>query len=189
MKTTGDLIAIKQFMIAGKTNVEIATAVYNEYEAVRESIINDFFDRVTKSLKRQKKFQSWQMSYDGGFFVEEYAAYRLHKKIWKNRYDVRIEAWKYGERMNYGVWRDKTLLSRVERNSALLQAVRQKLPRAKARDYFEAEIWMDFPEPDWRQPKVIWRMIVDKKFEIEVAALLSEIVDLAEQHVDRLMKA
>lgn len=189
MKTTDDLIPVKQFMVGGKINVEIATAVYNEYEKVRETIIKAFFERVTKLLKSQKRFLSWQISYEGDFFVEEYAAYRLHKKTWKNRYDVRIEAWKYGERMNYGVWRDKKMLSRVEPNSSLLQAVRLKLPRAKARDYFEAEIRMDFPEPDWRQPKVIWRMIADKKFEIEVAGLLSEIVDLAEQHIDRRMKA
>jgi hypothetical protein len=188
MKTTDDLIPIKQFIFESKTNLELATAVYNEYETARETIIKEFFDRVTKLLKRSKKLQAWEMAYDGGFFVQDYACYRLHKKIWQDRYDIRIEAWQYGERMIYGVWRDATVLDRVQRNSALLQAVRQRLPKAKARNYFEAEIWMDFPEPDWKKPKVIWRMLKDKKFELEVAALLSEIVDITEDHVDRLVK-
>ena len=58
----------------------------------------------------------------------------------------------------------------------------------KARDFFETEITMDYPEPDWRQPKVLWRMVNDKKFEMEVATLLSDLAEMAEEYVDRLMR-
>ena len=51
----------------------------------------------------------------------------------------------------------------------------------KARDFFETEITMDYPEPDWRQPKVLWRMVNDKKFEVEVATLLSDLAEMAEE--------
>ena len=47
---------------------------------------------------------------------------------------------------------------------------------------------MDYPEPDWRQPKVLWRMVDDKKFEVEVATLLSDLAEMAEEYVDRLMR-
>jgi len=92
--------------------------------------------------------------------------------------------------MLYGVWRDAGQLKRVQRNNALFQALRQKLPGAKlkARDFFETEITMDYPEPDWRQPKVLWRMVNDKKFEVEVATLLSDLAEMAEEYVDRLMR-
>src|SRR5207244_6753534 len=90
--------------------LEIETAIYKEYEATREKIIQDFFDRVTRTIKHKNKdLQSWQISYDGGFFVQPYAWYRLHKKAWKDRYDIRIEAFNKGERMIYGVWRDTAL--------------------------------------------------------------------------------
>src|SRR5205823_8881126 len=165
MTTNSNLIPIGEFMRESARNLEIAAAIYSDYGTAREKIINDFFDRVTQTLKRKKKdLQSWQISYDGGFFVQQYAWYRLHKKTWKDRYDIRIEAFNKGERMIYGVWRDKAL-GRVQRNSPLLQAVRQALPRArsKSRDYYEAEISMDFPEPDWRKAKVLWRMLQDKE--------------------------
>ena len=92
--------------------------------------------------------------------------------------------------MLYGVWRDAGQLKRVQRNNALFQALRQKLPgvKLKARDFFETEITMDYPEPDWRQPKVLWRMVNDKKFEVEVATLLSDLAEMAEEYVDRLMR-
>jgi hypothetical protein len=163
--------------------------VYQEFENARDALIADFFARVTKILKNQRRFQSWEMNYGGGFFIERYAAYRLRKKAWTSKYDIRIEAYEYGNRMIYGVWRDKDQLPRVERNSALLQTVREKIPGVKlrSRDYFEAEITMDYPEPDWRRPKVLWRMAQDRKFDIEVADLLVEIADISERYVDRLV--
>ncbi len=171
-------------------NIDIATAVYNEYKNAREIIIKEFFTRVSRRLKSQRKFQSWETVYDGGFFIEQYSAYRLRKKTWQSKYDVRIEAFEHGDRMLYGVWRNAGQLKRVQRNNALFQALRQKLPGAKlkARDFFEAEITMDYPEPDWRQPKVLWRMVNDKKFEVEVATLLSDLAEMAEEYVDRLMR-
>jgi hypothetical protein len=190
MPPKNDLIPVKGFMTESRRNVEVATAVYNEYKGAREIIVKDFFTRVSKLLKRSKKFQSWETEYDGDFFNEEYSAYRLRKKSWREKYDIRIEAWRFGDRMIYGVWRDKEQLDRVNRSNALLQAIRQKLPGAKlkARDYYEAEITMDFPEPDWRQPKVLWRMVNDERFAMEVGALLSEIAEIAEEHVDKLMQ-
>ena len=189
MPTRSDLIPVKKFIAESRENLEIATAVHKHYEDAREIIVSDFFASVSKLLKARKRFLNWETAYDGGFFTEQFPSYRLFKKSWKKKYDIRIEAWQRGDRMIYGVWRNKELLGRVNRNSELFLAVRRKLPRArlKARDYFEAEIWMDSPEPDWRRPKALWRMAQDRRFALEVADLLSEMAELAEEHIDDLM--
>jgi hypothetical protein len=186
IKANDDLISVKQFIVESKRNLDIATAIYEQYEGARETIIKDFLDRLETSLKAALK--GWSYHYDSPFFTSSYGAFFLRKPCWNDRYAIVLEAYNRGERMIYGVWRDENLLKSVPRSPGLLGAVRKKIPDATSRKYYEAEIRMTSPAKDWRKPEILWRMHSDDSFCAEVAALLVEVVSLAEKHIDVLAK-
>jgi hypothetical protein len=186
MKTNDDLVAASQFIIENERNIEIATVIYEQYTDAREELVKRFLDRLTAALKA--RLPGWSCRYTLPFFTKRYGAFDLFKKAWGGCYAIRLEAYDWGKGMIYGVWRDASLLQ-VPPAAKLLAAIREKLPRATSRPWYEAEIVMNSPASDWRTPSALWRMHSDQAFLAEVEASLLEIVGLAETSIDTMANA
>ena len=186
MKTNNDLVPVSQFITESERNLEIASVIYEQYEAARQQIVKEFFDRLTADLKA--KLPGWSFRYSEPFFDARHGAFDMFKKPWKERYRIRIEAYQFGVSMGFGVWRDRDLVRGIPFSAELLAAVKEDFPRATSRDYFEAEISMTSPAPEWRTPKALWQIHSDEAFRAEVEALLLQIVTLTEEHIDALVK-
>jgi hypothetical protein len=186
MMNDDDLVPVAQFIAESERNLEIANAIYLQYENAREAIVKTFFARLTADLK--PKLEGWSCRYTESFFLAKWGAFDIFKKEWKGRYTIRLEAYEYGESMGYGVWRDADALVGVPLGSEILRVVREHFPRAGSRSYYEAEIAMTSPAGCWKTPKILWRMQSDDTFRSEVAELLLQLVAIAEEHVDALAK-
>jgi len=185
-KTNDDVVPVKQFIAESERNLEIATAIYEQYEEAREAVVKAFLARLETDLK--PKLKGWLFSYDSPFFTSNYGKFSLRKQSWKDGYAIMLEANDWGERMIYGVWRDEGVIGSVPRSAELLGAVRKKLPDATSRKWYEAEIQMTSPAKNWRKPTVLWRMSTDVAFREEVKALLLEIIQLSEKWIDAVVK-
>ena len=186
MKTNDDLVAASQFIIESERNIEIATVIYEQYVDARKELVRGFFDRLTAALKAG--LPGWSCRYTVPFFTERYGAFDLFKKAWNGRYTIRLEAYDWGKGMIYGVWRDASLLQ-VPPAAKLLAAIREKLPGATSRRWYEAEIVINSPASDWTTPSALWRMHSEPAFLAEVEASLLEIVGLAETYLDTMANA
>ena len=185
MKTNDDLVPVSRFIAESELNLDIATAIYEQYEQAREAIVKAFLAQLEADLK--SKLKGWSFSYDSPFFTSAYGLFSLHKPNWKGRYAIMLEAYDWGAGMIYGVWRNEESIGSVPRSAELLGAVRKQLPDAVSRKYYEAEIEMTSPAKDWRKPNILWRMQSDEKFCQEVKALLLEVVELSERRIDALV--
>lgn len=186
MKANNDLIPISDFIAESERNLTVAAAVYEQYEAARDKLVAAFFKRLESDLAATLK--NWKFEHSPLFFIERYGAFAAFKPTWKGRYQIRIEAVDYGNRMIYGVWRHEDLVKGVPRSADLLGTVRKKLPSATSRAWYEAEIRMTSPATDWRKPNVLWRMQSNESFRKEVGALMLELIELTEKQVDCLCK-
>ena len=187
MTINNDSTPISQFILESEKNVEIATFIYENYDNARAELVKGFIERLEADLKG--RLPDWSFEYDPPFFTSRYGILFLKKAKWLDCYAIVLEAFDEGNQMNYGVWRDETLIGAVPRNPELLAEVRKRLPQARSRKYYEAEIQMNSPAPDWRKPKVLWRMQTDETFRKEVAASLLEIVEIAEKRIGDLVKS
>ncbi len=186
MITNDDLIPVSQFIAESEQNIQVATAIFENYTAARAIILSGFFDRLTADLKAQ--LPGWRFHYSAPFFEERYGGYFFWKKSWKEQYRIGIEALQYGASMVFGVWRDFDLFKTIPLSAELLEAVKEEYPRATSRNYYEAEIQMTSPAADWRTPKSLWRIHSDETFRAEVKTFLLQMVTLTEEHIDTLGK-
>ena len=75
MKIDDDLVSVQQFIIESNRNLDIATAIYEQYEASREMIVKGFLGRLQTSLKAT--LNGWLYEYDGPFFTTRYSIFFL----------------------------------------------------------------------------------------------------------------
>ena len=182
------MVPVRDFILESEQNLDVATAIYEQYEDARKSIMRSFLDRLAERLK--KKLPGWTAEYEPSeFFTNRYACFHLFKPHWSKMYTIVLEAYMYGDRMIYGVWRNEDRLGGTARSPELLGAIRKTFSEAKSRTYYEAEIPFTSPATDWRKPAVLWRIHADETFLAEVEALLLEVVELAEKQIDVLVKA
>ncbi len=184
---TNESIPLTDFILESERNLNVAEAAYSHFEAARDQIIRGFCKRLGAELTR--KLWYWKSAYHEPFFLERYGYFDLWKPGWENQYAIRLEACEHGARMIYGVWRDEGEIGERPRSGELFLAVRTALPSAKlkARTYYEAEITMHAPAPDWRLPGVLLRIHDDAKFPREVVAQILEVAGLTEAFIDGLV--
>jgi hypothetical protein len=183
-KNNDDLVPVTEFISASRQNLEIAEAIYAQYEMARERIIQGFFARLGENLIN--KLPGWSREYAPTFFMERYGQFSIWKESWQGHYRFAIEAYDWGAGMIGGVWRDENALGGVSRNSEILAAINKLHPRDRCRDrvWFEAEVTLRSPAADWRKPEVLWRIHSDAQFLAEVEALFLGWVKSAERLVD-----
>jgi hypothetical protein len=186
MNTT-DSIPLTNFILESKRNLRVAEAAYSHFKAARENLMRGFFGKLSAQLSRN--LPGWIPAYRGPFFVERYGCFDVWKPSWRKQYAIRLEAWEHGARMIYGVWRDEEEIRDRPRSAELLRVLKEAMPAAKikARTFYEAEITMHAPEPDWRLPGVLWRIHDDDEFLREVAAQILEVARPTEGLIDGLV--
>jgi hypothetical protein len=186
--STKAVLAIADYIIGNERNLRLSEAIYaSSYENARERIMKGFFERLTKRML--KDFPGWKGRYDEPFFIDQYGAYDFSNPAWSDEYSIRLEAWKKGDRIIYGVWRDEEKLHKRPRSTAILMAVQKAHPSAISRMYYEAEVTLRSPEPDWREPEVLWRIHTDRDFLEDVAVQLLEVIELTRKLVTSSAKS
>lgn len=180
-----DAVPITKFMLETAENFQVAHAIHEHYDAARAELLDSFFERLAEELSTTHP--QWEYDWTE-FFTGEFGQFKTCKKAWDWRYVVAIEAQKHGNRMAYGVWRNEDRISQAPRDATLHGLVSKKLPHVrKSRRWFEAEIYLTSPAPDWRLPEVLWRMHKEPEFLKEIASLMREMMDLTEKRVDELV--
>lgn len=188
MNKNDELNPVTKFITASQSNLEIAAAVYDNYEAGREQILKSFFKKLAKRLTA--KHPDWESEYAPALFSERYGRFGIWKRLWKGHYRLVIEGYNWGERMIGGVWRDEFYLKGVPLNPKILPAIKELHNRDKcvSRGYYEAEVTLRFPASDWREPATLWRIHTDPRFLEEVEALFRSWMDIASPILDAAYK-
>ena len=168
-----DLVPVQEFMRESLRNLEIGNAIFEQYEAARAGIVEDLFERLKGKLKL--RLPDWKFEHRTKMFLEPWGAFDLSKPHWKRRYLVRIEAYRHGQSMGFGVWRDASALGGIGLCGKLLEEVKKHYASAKGRSWFEAEVAMTSPANCWKSPQV------------EIVVLLVNLAEIAEPFVERLI--
>jgi hypothetical protein len=178
---------LTDFILETERNFRIAEMVHISFPTARLQLIERFCEKLGVLLT--KKLNGWKWEYWGPFFVERYGALDVWKPLWRDQYRLRLEAWQHGERMIYGIWRNEDDEAMKNRSFAgkILTEVKKVHPSAKARKYYEAEVTLRSPEPDWRRAGVLWRIHTDVNFLNDVAAQMLEVANLTEKIVDSVV--
>jgi hypothetical protein len=184
MKASEDVPLIR-FVLESERNLQVAEAAFSCFQDARNEIVAGFCQRL--GTKLTKRLIGWKCEYRYPFFTDEYGAFDVWKPRWKDQYHLRLEAWKYGNRMIYGIWRDEDNIGRRAFTGEILTQVRKAHPSAKARKYYEAEVTLRSPEADWRPVQVLWRMHRDRSFLEDVAGQMLEIASLTEGIIDSVV--
>lgn len=178
--------SLTEYMLESEKNLRLAEATYVRYEAARQQIMVGFFKRLTARLTQV--LPGWEFHYDAQFFTDKYGAYSACNPAWRKQYFLQLEAFEHGDRIIYGIWRDEDKLRNRRRSAPILAAVQKVHPSAKSRIYYEAEITLRSPAPDWRPPAILWRIHKDPNFLEDVALQLLEVVELTDKQVKALVK-
>jgi hypothetical protein len=178
---------IQDYILKSEQNLRIASAVGEAWPDAREKLVSAFFDRLDIRLKR--KLNGWKFERWGGhFFVAAYPAYYFWKPAWEDQYYLALQSYDYGQRMIFGVQREKNRIGKRPFSEQLLDAVREVQPSAGIDSWWAVRITLSVPAPDWRKPEVLWQMHKDGKFLESVAEQLLEVATISEPIVDRLVR-
>ena len=176
---------IHKFILKNKDNLRIAATVGDAWPEVRRQISADFIGRLENKLK--KKLKGWNFEVcDGSFFVTEYAGYYFWKPAWENQYSLGLQLLSKGEKAIFGVLREKDHIGNRKPSDKLFNAIARVHNSAERNSWWEAWMKMESPAPDWRKPKVLWRMHKDSKFLDEVAEQLLELEKMSGKIIDEL---
>lgn len=178
---------IQDYILKSKQNLRIAAAVGESWPDAREKLVSAFLDRLEIRLKRNLK--GWKFDRWGGrFFVERYPAYCFWKPAWEGQYYLALECTDYGQRMIFGVMREKDRIGKRPFSEQLQNAVRELHPSVGTHSWWEARIRLSSPAADWRKPEELWRMHKDKSFLDDVAEQLLAVAEVSESIIDRLAR-
>jgi hypothetical protein len=109
------------------------------------------------------------------------------KPAWEDLYYLRLRCHEYGQRMIFGVSREKNRAGeKPPASEELLNAVRKVQPSARINPWWAVRIIMRTPAADWRKPGVLWQMHKDNKFLEDVAEQLLQVATISEPVVDQL---
>lgn len=184
MNQTPDTTPITDFILQSERNLRIAKAVHSEWEATREALAKDFCNRLGAEFT--KKRPGWKFAYDG-LLSDDWGSFEIWKSGWEDQYCIRIQAGGYGETMIYGIGRAEDSIGKRPFSSELLEAIKHRHPSARSKKWYEAQIKLQSPDPDWRTPEVLWKMKTNETFLQEVTLQLLEIAQLSEKRVDSLV--
>lgn len=97
---------IQDYILKSEHNLRIAAAVGEAWPDAREKLVSAFLDRLDTRLKR--KWKGWEFERQRGrFFVDAYPVYYFWKPAWEGQYALGLQCHEYGERMIFGVTREK----------------------------------------------------------------------------------
>jgi hypothetical protein len=177
---------IQDFILKNERNLCIAAAVGDAWPEAREKLVSGFLDRLEVRLKRT--FKGWEFERGGRFFVDAYSGCYFLKPVWENQYWIGLNCNEHGDKMVFGVGRDKPHIGKRPFCEELLEAISKLHPSGRTHSWWEARMTMRSPAADWRKPEVLWRMHKDPTFLEDVAQQLLDIAKTSERIIDRLSR-
>jgi hypothetical protein len=177
--------SIEDYMLATEENMKIADAVGTSWRRARGRVIKEFFGRLQNHLK--KELIGWEFELYKTFFEDPYPGFYIWKPTWQEEYYLNLECWRSGEKIIFGVWRNEPRIKKRPFSGAVLAAMKKSFPWARARTWWEAEVVMHTPEPDWRDARVLWRIHSDTTFLREVAEQLLQVATVSEKPIRALI--
>jgi hypothetical protein len=184
MNETIESTPVTEFILSSEKNLRIAEAVHSGWEAAKNMVARDFCRRLGAEL--EKKLPEWKWE-DSEFLRSRRGVFVLSKPAWENQYCILLQPEDYGAEMTYGIMRDERSIAKRPFSTELLEAIKKRVPSARAKAWWEALIKIQSPGPDWRTPEILWQMHTKDEFLQEVASLLLEIAQLSEKLVDSLV--
>lgn len=184
MNETIESTPVSEFILSSEKNMRIAEAVHSGWEAAKDAVARDFCRRLEAEFK--KKLPEWK-SGDWGLLSSRRGSFGIWKPAWEEQYYILLQPEDYGAEVTYGIMRDEKAIAKRPFSTELLEAVKQQVPSARAKAWWEALIKLQSPAPDWRPPDILWRMKTDETFLQEVASQLLELARLGEKLVDSLV--
>lgn len=178
---------VEDFVLTSSQNLRIAGAVFEAWPRIRHKIAIGFLNRLRERLKKELKSWEFQVDeVDDRYFEEPWSTFFLWKPNWKN-HSVGLQFAAYGEKMQFGVYRDKVIHGKPYCGE-LVEKLKEIDPSARTNNCWEGVTAMRSPAADWRSPEVLWRMHTDKKFLEDVARQLLEVAKASELILDRLAR-
>lgn len=173
--------AVHDFILANQDNLRVAAAVCDVWPEVRDSVVIGFLDRLNSRLMDNLK--GWESEIDGSL-QQKYSGACFRKRGWEN-YWLCLQAQEFGERIVFGVMREKETIGKRPFNDELFDAIPQTGTRNA---WWEVMIKMRSPAADWRKPDVLWRMQTDDKFLQDVQEQLLDVAKISEPIMDRWLQ-
>jgi hypothetical protein len=177
--------SIQNFILQSKRKFRIAAAVAEAWREARSQLMSAFLDRLHTQLTR--KLKGWEPSREGIFFKTT-AGYYITKPKWGESYWIGFECYPDGSTIDIGIcWETDNI--RKQSVVELLTALQKIYPSAKFTPVYQwVYATLQWPEPDWSKPDVLWKMHKDQEFVTALADQLLKIVDVSEHIIDRLVR-
>jgi len=179
-----DLESVASFMTDSQENLAIATSVYDQYETVRQRILREFFAKLRHRLIKNRS--GWWSEYAPPFFTTTYGAFKIAKDSWSGEYEIRIEAYDFGDKMIGGVSRCKEVKGRPY-CAPIFEAFKEANWPARQRASYEAEVTIKSPAADWRTAETLWRIKTKPEFLDEVEGMFLSWIKISEPLLDKFV--
>ncbi len=175
---------VTEFILSSKKNLSIAEAVHSGWGAARDTITKDFCRRLEAELTKQ--LPGWKTE-DWGLLSSRRGSFALWKPGWDDQYYILLQPEDFGAEMTYGIMRNEKSIAKRPFSTELLESIKQRLPSARSKAWWEALIKLQEPAPDWHTAEVLWQMHTQDDFLQKVAAQLLELAKLSEKFLDSLV--
>lgn len=178
--------SIQEYILETAKNLRLAEAISIAWPKARHQIVSQFLDRIGNKLISQ--LPGWNYAIDGHFFDEPNPGFYLFKPSWKGQYSIALQCHNSGQRICFGVLRQENIPT-VKKHPfcpELLAAVKAHHPSAISRNWWEAQIKMRSPAPDWSDSEVLWRIHQDDSFFDDVLVQLLNLAKISETYISQL---
>ena len=140
--------AVHDFILASQDNLRIAATVGDAWPEARDKLVIGFLERLNSRL--MKNLRGWESEIRGNF-QERYSGISFWKRGWEC-YWLSLQVQEFGEKMVFGVMREKETIGKRPFNEELFNAIPQTGTRNA---WWEVMIKMRSPAADWRKPEVL----------------------------------
>jgi len=171
-KKNDDLVPITEFITASQSNLEIAAAVFDHY-------LTEDLPPPPRTKTKAGKGSDAQDVTSFTLNVDKKGNIKIAKESWQGKYEIRIEAHNWGEKMMGGVWRHHGILRHTNYIPGLQEAFAGASLHPKRWMWYEAQFDLQSPASDWREPATLWRIHTDPRFLDEVEALFRSWMGIA----------
>ena len=147
---------IQDYILKSKRNLAVAAAVGEAWPEIRQKLVSDFLKCLESRL--EKKLKGWEFCQYGRFFVDGDTGFIFHKRAWINQYSIGLQFRDRGEKNIIGIVRDTADRAKRPYSKELGVAFREIYPSATTHPWWEARATLHSSSPDWRKPKVLWKL-------------------------------
>ena len=124
------LKSVENFILESQANLKVAATIAEAWSQARHRLVTQFLTQLEQSVR--KKLNGWSFERWGRYFDDSYPGFYIWKPRWKSEYCVNLECGNHGQKMVFGIWRDEQVVNGRTFSEAILSAVKQHFPSARA---------------------------------------------------------